>query len=83
MDDDKYNNRIFTSILSFTYTHSIKREHRCWNKQGEDTSEDLLRVRNEDTPQYQIEYVDKNMKIFDSIFIFKEDAPIEKRMADL
>ena len=37
-----------------------KREHRCWNRQGEDTCVNLYRVRNEDTPGYQIEWVDEN-----------------------
>ena len=61
----------------------IKREHRCWNKREEDTCVDLFIVRNEDTPGDQIEYVDKNGKIYNTIFTFKEGASIEKRMADL
>ena len=40
-------------------------------------------MRNEDTPEDQIEWVDENGKIYNSIFTFKEDPPIEKRMVDL
>ena len=44
---------------------------------------DLIRVSYEDTPGNQIEYVHKIGKIYNTIFIFKEDALTEKRMADL
>ena len=59
-----------------------KREHRCWERWGEDICVDLYRVRNEDTPRDQIEWVDENEKINNSMITFKEDAPVEKRMAD-
>ena len=49
-----------------------KREHR----RGEDTYVNLFRITNEDTPGNQAEWFNKNEK--NSIFIFKEDAPIEK-----
>ena len=39
-----------------------KREHRCWNR-GEDNCVNLFRVRNEDTPENQIEWVEK-MRIY-------------------
>ena len=38
---------------------------------------------NEDTPKYQVEWVDENGKIYNSILTFKEDAPIEEKMHDL
>ena len=41
---------------------------------------DLYRVRNVDTPGNQLEWVDENGKICKSIFTFKEDAPIQKKM---
>ena len=44
---------------------------------------DLFRLRNKDTPGNQIEYVDENRKIYNSILTFKKDATIEKRMTDL
>ena len=40
--------------------------------------ENMYRVTNEDTPENQAEWVDDNGKIYNSIFTFKEDAPIEK-----
>ena len=40
---------------------------------------DLFRVRNEDTTGDQIEYVDENGEIYNSIFTFKEDAHLFKR----
>ena len=61
----------------------MKREHRCWNRRREDICVDLSRVRNEDTPGNQIKYIDENRKIYNSIFAFKEDAPTEKRIAEL
>ena len=56
-----------------------KSEHKCWYKQGDITCVDLYRVRNKDTSGNQIEWVVENEKIHNSIFTFKEDAPIEKR----
>ena len=38
---------------------------------------DLFKVRNEDTPGNQVEL--ENGKIYNSMFTFKEDAPIEKK----
>ena len=43
----------------------------------------LFRVRNEDAPGNQVEWVNKNGKIYNSTFTFKEDAPIEKKIAYL
>ena len=34
------------------------------------------------TPGNQIKYVDKNGKIYNTIFTFKEDAPTKKRMVN-
>ena len=60
-----------------------KRKHRCWNRQVDNIFVDLYRVRNENTLGEQIEWVDENEKIYNSIFPFKENASIEKRMPDL
>ena len=60
-----------------------KRERRCWSRRGEDICVNLFRVRNEDTPENQIEYMDSNGKKYNSKFIFKETASMEKKMADL
>ena len=38
------------------------------------------RVTNEDTPENQIERLDENEKICNSIFIFTDDAPREKKI---
>ena len=43
----------------------------------------LLRVTNTRTPGNQVEWVDENGKIYNSMFTFKVDALIEKRMTDL
>ena len=59
-----------------------KREHRRWDSQEKDICVYLFRVRNKNTPGNQIEYVNKNGKIYNTIFTFKEDAPTEKNMAD-
>ena len=56
-----------------------KRQHRCWNRCREDTCANLFKVMNEDTPKYQVEWVDENGKIYNSIFNFKKDASIEKK----
>ena len=44
---------------------------------------DLSRVIKKDTPGNQIEYGDKNEKIYKSIFTFKKGVPTEKKIADL
>ena len=43
----------------------------------------LYRVMNEDTPENKVEWRDEDNKIYNSIFIFKEDVLIEKHIADL
>ena len=55
-----------------------KIEHRCWNRRGEYNCVNSFTVTNEDTSRNQVELVDKNGKIHNSIFIFEKDAPIEK-----
>ena len=60
----------------------MKRELGHWNKRGEDTCVNFFRVMNEDTPGNQVKWEDENGKLYNNIFTFKEDAPIEK-MADL
>ena len=37
------------------------------------------RVTNEDTPENQIERLDENEKICNSIYTFNEEVPIEKK----
>ena len=59
-----------------------QREHRCWGNPREDTCVNLYRVTNEDAPEEDIEYVDGNGKFYVSIFTFKENAPINKKMID-
>ena len=56
----------------------MKSVHKCWNRREEDTCVNLFRMTNEDTPGNQVEWMDKNGKIYNSIFTFKEDAPIVK-----
>ena len=40
----------------------------------------LYRATNKDTSENQVEWVDKKGKIYDSIFTFREDVPIEKKI---
>ena len=54
-----------------------KRDHRFWNNRGEDTWLNLYRVINEDIPGNPV-YIDKNEKIYNSIFTFKKDEPTNK-----
>ena len=58
-----------------------KREHKCWNNR-EDTCLNLYRVINEDTSGNPVN-VDKNGKIYNSIYNFKEGIPTIEKMADL
>ena len=48
-----------------------KRERRCWSRRGEDICVNLFRVRNEDTPENQIEYMDNNGKKYPDIESFQ------------
>ena len=49
----------------------------------EGTCVNSYRVTNEDTPENQVKWMNEEGKIYNSIFTFREDAPIEKQMADL
>ena len=55
------------------HSQQMQKRHLCTSVQG--TIEDTLRN--------QVERVDENGKIYNSIFTYKEDAPIEKKMSDL
>ena len=48
----------------------------------EDTCVNLFKVTNEDAPKENVDLVDKNGKFYNSIFTFKENAPINKKMTD-
>ena len=74
-------------IKSTTHNREVKK-YKNWKKENielhfgkentdveEDTCVNLFRERNKDTPGNQIEYMDENVKICNSIFTFKEDAP--------
>ena len=51
-----------------------KREHGCWSNRDEDTYVNLYRVINKDTSGNPV-YMDKNRKIYNSIYNFKECMP--------
>ena len=47
-----------------------------------DTYVTLYRATNEDTPENQVEWVDKEGKIYNSTFTFRKDTHIEKEIAE-
>ena len=50
-----------------------KREQRCWNNKREDTCVNLYRIIKEEDISGNLEHVDENDKIYNSIFTFKVD----------
>ena len=67
--DEKAQNAIMNAINIKQKNGKKEKTHTCVN---------LYRVTNEYTPENQVEWVNKNRKIYNSTFTFKEDALIEK-----